>query len=132
MAFGPTPNPANSHRPSIESPSDNARSPLINSTAGATPDALRPAPLHHSSLFKMAPSAVDEPMLPPPDTRTYPPAHVFPVKETKFEKFVEPQPDGRRRALEQPDGAAIVIDNGEHALRPRLTRLRYRPVAMQF
>jgi actin-related protein 5 len=61
----------------------------------------------------MAPSATDEPMLAPPDERTYLPAKIFPVKETKFEKFVEPQEDGRRRALEQPGGAAIVIDNGE-------------------
>jgi hypothetical protein len=52
-------------------------------------------------------------MLAPPDTRTYPPAKIFPVKETKFEKFEKPQEDGRRRALEQPGSAAIVIDNGE-------------------
>ncbi|KAH8173148.1 actin domain-containing protein [Sarocladium implicatum] len=65
----------------------------------------------------MAPSATDEPMLAPPDTRTYPPAKIFPVKETKFEKFVEPTNDGRRRALEQPGSAAIVIDNGSHAVR---------------
>lgn len=61
----------------------------------------------------MAPSAIDEPMVAPPDTRTYPPAKIFPVKETRFEQYYEPQPDGRRKALEQAGGAAIVIDNGE-------------------
>ena len=66
----------------------------------------------------MAPSAIDEPAatdgdVKMADARTYPPAHIDPVKETRFEKYIEPQSDGRRRALEQPDGAAIVIDNGE-------------------
>lgn len=66
----------------------------------------------------MAPSAVDGPAaadrdVKMTDTRTYPPAHIYPVKETRFEKYIEPRSDGRRRALEQPDGTAIVIDNGE-------------------
>lgn len=61
----------------------------------------------------MAPSAIDERVPQPPQEKTYPPAKIFPVKETKFEKFIEPQTDGRKRALEQPGNAAIVIDNGE-------------------
>ena len=48
----------------------------------------------------------------PPDTKMYPPAKIYPVKETRFEKFSEPQPDGRRRALAEPNTATIVIDNG--------------------
>lgn len=59
----------------------------------------------------MAPSAVDEPAIVAP-AKTYPPAKIFPVKDTKFEDYIEPQTDGRRKALEQ-SGAAIVIDNGE-------------------
>ncbi|KAL6860189.1 Nuclear actin-protein involved in chromatin remodeling [Amphichorda felina] len=70
----------------------------------------------------MAPSAIDEPAAADGDVkmanaRTYPPAHIYPVKETRFEKYIEPQGDGRRRALEQPDGAAIVIDNGSSTVR---------------
>lgn len=60
----------------------------------------------------MAPSAVDEKPIGPPEAKTYPPAHIFPVKETRFEKYIDPQEDGRKRALENPDTAAIVIDNG--------------------
>ena len=65
----------------------------------------------------MAPSAVDQPVngsadVPMADAKTYPPANIFAVKETRFEKPIEAQPDGRKKALEQPD-AAIVIDNGE-------------------
>lgn len=63
----------------------------------------------------MAPSAIDVPMVGAPETKTYPPAKIYPATETRFEKFIEPQADGRRRALEQPGGAAIVIDNGELA-----------------
>lgn len=61
----------------------------------------------------MAPSAIDERMPQAPPEKTYPPAKIFPVKETKFEKFIEPESDGRKKALEQPGNAAIVIDNGE-------------------
>ncbi|KAM0254987.1 hypothetical protein ACHAQJ_006215 [Trichoderma viride] len=61
----------------------------------------------------MAPSAIDERVPRQPQEKTYPPAKIYPVKETKFEKFIEPQTDGRKRALEQPGNAAIVIDNGE-------------------
>lgn len=67
----------------------------------------------------MAPSAVDEPAdaaavdIKMTDTRTFPPPNIYPVKEMRFEKYIEPQPDGRKRALEQPDSAAIVIDNGK-------------------
>lgn len=60
----------------------------------------------------MAPSAIDGPAAPAPPEKTYPPANIFPVKETKFEEYVEPRGDGYKKALEQPDSAAIVIDNG--------------------
>ncbi|KAI1277480.1 putative chromatin remodeling complex subunit [Xylaria sp. FL0933] len=68
----------------------------------------------------MAPSAIDTPMPPLParEEKTYPPARIYPVKETKFEKHIAPQPDGREKALAQPEGsAAIVIDNGSSAVR---------------
>ncbi|KAI1495648.1 putative chromatin remodeling complex subunit [Biscogniauxia marginata] len=68
----------------------------------------------------MAPSATDTSMPPLPvrEEKTYPPAKIFNVKETKFEKHVTPQPDGREKALAMPDGsAAIVIDNGSSAVR---------------
>jgi actin-related protein 5 len=65
----------------------------------------------------MAPSAVDQLAAAPPDNRAYPPANIFPVKETRFEKFIEPDSDGYKRAREQPGGAALVIDNGSSAVR---------------
>ncbi|KAI0409658.1 putative chromatin remodeling complex subunit [Xylaria palmicola] len=68
----------------------------------------------------MAPSATDTPMPPLPvrEEKTYPPARIFHVKETKFEKYVAPKPDGRERALRGDDGpVAIVIDNGSSAVR---------------
>ncbi|KAI1325493.1 putative chromatin remodeling complex subunit [Xylariaceae sp. FL0255] len=68
----------------------------------------------------MAPSAIDTPMppLPVPEEKTYPPARIFNVKETKFEKHFEPQLDGREKALARPQGdTAIVIDNGSSAVR---------------
>ncbi|OAQ63148.1 chromatin remodeling complex subunit [Pochonia chlamydosporia 170] len=65
----------------------------------------------------MAPSAVDEPKQTRPEERTYPPANIYPVKETRFEKYIEPQADGYRKALEQQGSAAIVIDNGSSAVR---------------
>ncbi|KAL7804668.1 actin-like protein [Trichoderma aethiopicum] len=65
----------------------------------------------------MAPSAIDDRLPQAPHEKTYPPAKIFPVKETKFEKFIEPQTDGRKKALEQPGNAAIVIDNGSSAVR---------------
>lgn len=67
----------------------------------------------------MAPSAVDDPAseavdVKMTDEKTYPPANIVPVRETRFEKYTEPQSDGREKALEQySDSAAIVIDNGE-------------------
>ena len=61
----------------------------------------------------MAPSAIDVPAVAAPPVKTYPPAKLFPVKETRFEKFIEPQSDGRKRALQQPNSAAIIIDNGQ-------------------
>ncbi|RMJ03628.1 hypothetical protein BHE90_015246 [Fusarium euwallaceae] len=65
----------------------------------------------------MAPSAIDEPAIKAPEPKTYPPAKIFPVKETRFENYIEPQSDGRRRALKDPGSAAIVIDNGSSAVR---------------
>lgn len=62
----------------------------------------------------MAPSATDPPALPQRAEKSYPPAKIFNVKETKFEKHIEPQSDGREKARAQPDGTvAIVIDNGK-------------------
>lgn len=61
----------------------------------------------------MAPSAIDGPAASAPAAKTYPPAKIFPVKETKFESFVEPRSDGYQKALGQRDSAAIVIDNGK-------------------
>lgn len=66
----------------------------------------------------MAPSAIDEPAVARADTKTYPPAKIFPVKETRFEKYYEPQPDGRKKALSQSGSPAIVIDNGEGEIAP--------------
>jgi actin-related protein 5 len=67
----------------------------------------------------MAPTAIDEPAAaaPPQDTKTYPPAKIYNVKDIRFEKYIEPKSDGRKRALEQPGSAAIVIDNGSSAVR---------------
>lgn len=63
----------------------------------------------------MAPSAVDEQQQAPArEEKTYPPARIYDVKETRFEKAIPVQTDGRKRALEQSGGAAIVIDNGAH------------------
>lgn len=62
----------------------------------------------------MAPSAMDPPALPQRVEKIYPPAKIYNVKESKFEKHIPPQADGREKALAQPDGeAAIVIDNGK-------------------
>lgn len=53
------------------------------------------------------------PPLPVREEKTYPPARIFNVKETKFEKYVAPRSDGRDKARAMPEGsAAIVIDNG--------------------
>jgi actin-related protein 5 len=63
----------------------------------------------------MAPSAIDTPMPPLPvrEEKKYPPARIYNVKETKFEEYVAPQPDGREKALARSEGeTAIVIDNG--------------------
>lgn len=63
----------------------------------------------------MAPSATgfSTPPLPIREEKTYPPARIFNVKETKFEKYVTPHSDGRDKAHAMPEGsAAIVIDNG--------------------
>ncbi|CAH0048874.1 unnamed protein product [Clonostachys solani] len=66
----------------------------------------------------MAPSAIDQSAAAAPlNTKTYPPAKIFPVKETRFEKYIEPETGGRNKALQQPGSATIVIDNGSHAVR---------------
>ncbi|PNY25023.1 Actin-like protein arp5, partial [Tolypocladium capitatum] len=67
----------------------------------------------------MAPSAIDDKprARAPAADKVYPPAQVFPAKETRFEKYIVPRGDGRKRALERPDGAAIVIDNGSSSVR---------------
>ncbi|KAK6073040.1 chromatin remodeling complex subunit (actin) [Seiridium cupressi] len=71
----------------------------------------------------MAPSAIDPTTqvlgeLPAREEKTYPAARIYPVKEVRFEKHTPPQPDGREKALAQPQGsAAIVIDNGSSAVR---------------
>lgn len=65
----------------------------------------------------MAPSAIDDKPRAPAADKTYPPAKIFPVKETRFEKYIAPQEDGRKRALEQHGSAAIVIDNGKRSRR---------------
>lgn len=71
-----------------------------------------------TNLAKMAPSAIDIPALPQRVEKIYPPAKIFNVKETKFEKPIAIQSDGREKALAQPEGsAAIVIDNGKLFLR---------------
>lgn len=63
----------------------------------------------------MAPSATSEQPTAAPhmDERTFPPAMIYPVKETRFEKYVAPDSEGRKRALKLEGNAAIVIDNGE-------------------
>ncbi|KAI1431499.1 putative chromatin remodeling complex subunit [Xylaria sp. CBS 124048] len=70
----------------------------------------------------MAPSADDTttiiPPLPVREERTYPPARIFNVKETRFNKYVSSQPDGREKALAISDrDVAIVIDNGSSTVR---------------
>ncbi|PHH92510.1 hypothetical protein CDD83_7007 [Cordyceps sp. RAO-2017] len=65
----------------------------------------------------MAPSAIDDKPPTAPGTKSYPPANISPAKETRFESYIEPRADGRKRALEQPGSAAIVIDNGSSAVR---------------
>jgi hypothetical protein len=76
---------------------------------------------HDSLVAIMAPSATEAdasaiPALPVREEKTYPPAKLFNVKETRFDKYVAPQPEGREKALAQPSGsAAIVIDNGTTA-----------------
>ena len=61
----------------------------------------------------MAPSAVDETVSMRDAWKTLPDPVLYPVKEAKFEKYIEPQSDGYERAKSQSAGnAAIVIDNG--------------------
>jgi hypothetical protein len=63
----------------------------------------------------MAPSAVEEQQqasAPQGEEKEYLPAQIYNVKETRFEKYIEPDTSGRKKALERPDSTAIVIDNG--------------------
>lgn len=63
----------------------------------------------------MAPSATDDQHQQPAaqPEKSYPPANIYDVKETRFEKPIPATSDGRKRALEQSGNAAIVIDNGK-------------------
>ncbi|KAM3462894.1 hypothetical protein MY5147_005710 [Beauveria neobassiana] len=67
----------------------------------------------------MAPSATNEQPVAAaqPEEKTYPPAKIYPVKETRFEKFIAPDSEGHKKALQQNGNAAIVIDNGSSAVR---------------
>lgn len=64
----------------------------------------------------MVPMAIDEQPLRQPEEKTYPPARIYPVNETKFEGFIEPTSDGHAKARKSSGGAAIVIDNGSSNL----------------
>ncbi|KAF4634140.1 hypothetical protein G7Y89_g3957 [Cudoniella acicularis] len=66
----------------------------------------------------MAPSAIETaPQASEPES-SIPPPKLYPPREAHFEKFIEPQPDGYRKAVSRgPDRAAIVIDNGSSATR---------------
>lgn len=68
----------------------------------------------------MAPSATEDAVVAPAATKEYPPAKIFPVKETRFESYYEPQADGRKTALDRSSNASIVIDNGERDSRALL------------
>jgi actin-related protein 5 len=62
----------------------------------------------------MAPSAVDVPMPDAESQTAIPPPQLYAPKELHFEKYLDVQPDGYRRAVSRPAGeAAIVIDNGK-------------------
>lgn len=62
----------------------------------------------------MAPSAVDDTVSRREVWKTLPDPVLYPVKEAKFEKYIEPQSDGYERAKAQSGGnPAIVIDNGK-------------------
>ena len=72
--------------------------------------------LHHP-LFtdrRMAPSATG-PATQAPEI-TFTPPKLYPAKEARFEKYIEPQHDGYRQAKSRgPERAAIVIDNGTYS-----------------
>ena len=70
----------------------------------------------------MAPSAVDPPAQTSEPDNTVRPAHLYTPRETRFERYLEPQPNGYRQAKSRgPERATIVIDNGNPipALRQR-------------
>jgi actin-related protein 5 len=61
----------------------------------------------------MAPSATENGNLSQGQPQALPPPQLYPVKEAHFERYIEPQTDGYRKAVGLgPNGAAIVIDNG--------------------
>ncbi len=61
----------------------------------------------------MAPSAIYSPTQDVQPSEVKPP-QLYSVKEAHFERFLEPQSDGFRRAVSRgPGNTAIVIDNGD-------------------
>lgn len=61
----------------------------------------------------MAPATISESASQREALSKLPPPTLYPVRETKFDKYIPPQVDGREKALAAPSGtAAIVIDNG--------------------
>ncbi|RDL31448.1 Uncharacterized protein BP5553_09657 [Venustampulla echinocandica] len=66
----------------------------------------------------MAPSATEPAAQAPESENTIPPPKLYTPRETHFERFQKPQPDGYAEAVSRgPEGAAIVIDNGSSATR---------------
>ncbi len=67
----------------------------------------------------MAPSAIDNGATAPAaaiaaNQQELPPRHTYPVSEMRFEKYIEPQPEGYAQAsTRDASTTAIVIDNGE-------------------
>lgn len=61
----------------------------------------------------MAPSAIYSLTQETGQSSVIRPPQLYPVKEARFEKYLEPQPEGFQRAVARgPGNAAIVIDNG--------------------
>jgi len=66
----------------------------------------------------MAPSAIQPSAQGTELQDAVPPPKLYPPREAHFEKYIEPKSDGYRKAKSRGSGkAAIVIDNGIHALR---------------
>jgi actin-related protein 5 len=61
----------------------------------------------------MAPSAIDPPARESGLADITRPLKLYSVKESHFESFLKPQPEGYQKAVARgPGNAAIVIDNG--------------------